>query len=135
MIEQNVPVPQATLDGWARVANRLRFLSGKLHAANVGKPGEDVLSEMAEKSATLTVSLRDAGATPPIGIPSTPVVALAMLDTPASRKLARLLREAVEAAQEVDRERGYDEPVIAGHLEDMAARHEAEAFGAASRFE
>ena len=59
-----------------------------------------------------------AGADKPAHLPPTPETPLVLLDTPANRKFANRLREAMEAAQEVDRERyGEGTDGIAGILQ------------------
>ncbi len=62
-----------------------------------------------------------------------PDVPLEMLDSPANRRLARLLREAYEAAVEVDKERGTWPDGRADGVADLAAAVELEVYGPAGK--
>ena len=86
-------------------------------------------------------SMREASANLPDYLPRPDPVPIHLLDTPAQRRLARALREAYEAAQEVDRERGTldpDEPEdgpVALPIVELLARVEEEVFGPSGRGE
>lgn len=127
-------VPQDRLDAWAKTANRIRrdtLKIGKLMAGGERQAADELATELHIEAAGLLVSLRDAGARMPDGFPSSPNVPLHLLDTPANRRLARALREAYEAAIEVDLERGYGEDGPAEHIGELLGRVEQEVFGPA----
>ena len=88
------------------------------------------LADLETAAAACCVSLEAAGAERPRSLPAPPSVPLALLDTPASRRYARLMREAYEAARAVDHERGYGDDGPADVLEGFAEAAEMDAYGA-----
>lgn len=106
---RNVPVPQEQLDAWARFANQVRvdvFPIQLQIARREYKAADESLTQLHLDAAAALTSMREAGATRPNAAMSPEPVSLELLDTSANRRLAYYLRMAVEAAQEVDRERG-----------------------------
>src|SRR5579872_6041822 len=134
----NVPVPQRTLDQWARFTDEIRFkaldIRSDVACGHREKAREELIGLHLDAAAALS-SMREAGANLPDYLPRPDPVPLDLLDTSANRRLARALREAYEAAQEVDKERGTydpDEPEdgpTALPIVELLARVEEEVFG------
>lgn len=134
-----LPIEQRTLDTWAEFAETVRDTSvrvqvhlakRKLHTADVE------LQILFHAAAAVFVSMQRAGAQTPDCLPPA-AVPLHMLDTPANRRLARALRDAYEAAVEVDRERGTytegepEDGPTAMPIVELLVRVEEECFGPA----
>lgn len=104
-----IPVDEKVLESLAHFADFTRVsalnLWGKANARNQPEAGE--LMQMHMDAAAALVLLRENGAPMSDGLPTPEPVPLHQLDTPANRRLCRALREAFEAAVEVDRERGF----------------------------
>lgn len=140
----NVPVPQDRIDAWARFAETVRCRTSQIRSANargMAQVVEEIANNMHLEAAAALVDMERAGAITPAGLPTPREVPLHLLDTPANRRLARALRDAYEAAVEVDRERGAYTP---GEPEDGPAalpivelliRVEEECYGPAGRGE
>ncbi len=121
------------LTGWNRFAELSRdtAIAARLaYARGDRDKGRLMLQDLEQAAAAASVSLEAAGADRPHGLPKPKSVPLALLDTPQSRRYARLMREAYEAAREVDHERGYGEDGPADVLEGFAEEAERDAFGA-----
>lgn len=121
------------LSAWNRFAQLARntAISARLvYAKGDAEKGRAMLRDLEEAAAAASVSLEAAGADRPQALPPALVVPLALLNTPKSRRYARLMREAYEAAREVDRERGYGDDGQADILEGFAEEAERDAFGA-----
>ena len=122
------------LTAWNRFAELARqtSISARLaFAKGEAQRGRVMLSELAEAAAAASVSMEAAGAALPSGAPQGLQVPLELLNTPASRKYARLMREAYEAAREVDHERGYGDDGPADVLEGFAEAAEMDVCGPA----
>jgi hypothetical protein len=105
-------VDQAALDQAAHLCQKAgreaQFAGQQLHYGNV-EAARARLTSAVEASQTGLRTLLDAGARVkgiPAAAPADPLRALALADTPATRRLLDLLREATAAAEEVDAERG-----------------------------
>ena len=126
-------VSNEKLTAWNRFAELARStaIAARLaYAHGNTDQGVSMLHGLEEAAAATSVSLEAAGADRPQSLPAPMSVPLALLDTPASRKYARLMREAYEAAREVDHERGYGDDGPADVLEGFAEEAERDAFGA-----
>ena len=94
--------------------NGLRTLAAKIkHAGNVamrtyGHGQGERLEEVIHLAAQLETRLDQAGAARPSVLAQPDMIPPSLLDTPANRRKAQALREAYEAALEVDRERYGD---------------------------
>lgn len=139
-----LPVEQRQVDAWTRFANDVRNQAMRIRTMIAGRRLDDAresLLTMHLQAAAAMVSMEEAGGATPGELPPPAAVPLHLLDTPANRRLARCLRDAYEAAVEVDRERGaYTE----GEPEDGPAalpivellwRVEEECYGPAGRGE
>lgn len=124
-------VPQEQLDHWRRLVGEMR---AELNAALfVVRPvSHDYVAAAADVARRLGLDMERAGASPPPDMMPPPDVPLNLLSTDASRRYARLMREAYEAARESDRERGYGDDGPAEMLAGFAAAAERDAFGAVS---
>ncbi len=118
----------------ANFAEKVRAETWRL-SKDYGRDRPDLdarLYSLREAAAGVAVTLRDRyGASPGNGASRPPDVPLELLDTPANRRLARILEEAVEAAKAVDRERGYGDDGPAGVLEMYAEQVRTEVHGPA----
>lgn len=139
-----VPVEQEALDAWARFAEAVRVGALNIRsdvACSRREKAQEALTDLHLQGAAALVSLHAAGALLPAGRRSAEPVPLDLLDTPANRRLARALREAYEAAVEVDRERGTfdpDEPMdgpTAAPIVELLAAVELEVYGPTGRGE
>lgn len=122
------------LTGWNRFAQLARntAIAARLaYAKGDREKGKAMLHDLEQAAAAAAASLEAAGADRPQGLPTPSPVPLALLDTPASRRYARLMREAYEAARAVDRERGFGEDGPADVLEGFAEDAELDAYGPA----
>lgn len=105
----NVPIPQEQLDGWARFADHVRtevFPIQRMIARREYQQADESLTQLHLDAAAALTSLREAGAARPNAVMPPKPVPLELLNTAANRRLAYCLRMALEAAQEVDKERG-----------------------------
>ena len=126
-------VTNEKLTGWNRFAQLARntAIAARLaYAKGERDKGRLMLQDLEQAAAAAAVSLEAAGADRPHGLPEAAPVPLALLDTPKSRRYAKLMREAYEAAREVDQERGYGEDGPADVLEGFAEDAERDAYGA-----
>lgn len=129
-------VPQDKLDAWNRFAELTRntAIAARLaYARGDRDAGKQFLKDLELAAAASSVSMEGAGAGRPRSLPDPQAVPLALLDTPASRRYARLMREAHEAALAVDRERGYGDDGPAATLEGLAEEAEMQVFGPVGR--
>ena len=125
--------PADKLNSWNRFAQLARntaIAARLVYAKGEADKGRAMLRDLEEAAAAASVSLEAAGADRPQSLPAPLSVPLALMDTPKSRKYARLMREAYEAAREVDHERGYGDDGPADVLEGFAEEAERDAFGA-----
>ncbi len=125
-------IPQDKLNGWNRFAELARntAIAARLaYARGDRAKGRAMLADLENAAAVASVDMEAVGADRPQSLPAPVDVPLALLDTPASRKYARLMREAYEAAREVDHERGYGDDGPADILEGFAEAAELDAFG------
>jgi hypothetical protein len=125
-------IPQDDLDALARLAEGIR--SGGLEVVSLILRGKyeqarDKATELHIDGAQILTKLHEAGAMLPSSLPQSDGVPLDLLSTPANRRLAAALREAHEAAREVDQERGYSEHVREQAVEDLLAVVEMEVRG------
>lgn len=96
--------------------NSLRTLAAKIKAAggqamrSVGREQGQHLEDVQQLAAQLETRLDQAGAQRPAFVVTPTAVPLELLDTPANRRYALLLRDAWEAGLAVDRER-YGESI------------------------
>lgn len=131
-------VPQDKLDAWAETVNRIRRdcpKIGKRIAAREYREADELATDLQMTAAALLSEMERAGSARPSSLPPANGVPLHLLDTPANRRLARALREAYEAAQAVDYERGYGEDGPAEHIGELLGRVEQEVFGPAGQGE
>ncbi len=121
------------LSAWNRFAQLARntaIAARLVYAKGDADKGRAMLRDLEEAAATASISLEAAGADRPQALPPPLAVPLALLDTPKSRRYARLMREAYDAARDVDHERGYGDDGPADVLEGFAEEAERDAFGA-----
>lgn len=132
-------VDQAELDDWADVC--LRANTQLLRAEDALRRGEAAAGLASVENAraavwTLKRRLVRAGAQEPGPAVAAPVeTPLHLLDTPANRRYAHALREALEALRAVERERGITDGGASEALEDWLAGVELEVYGPAGRDE
>jgi len=129
-------IEQDKLSAWNRFAELARntAIAARLaYARDDWDKGKQFLKDLEHAAAAASVSMESAGADRPAPLPDPQGVPLALLDTPASRRYARLMREAYEAALAVDRERGYGSDGPAAMLEGLAEEAELDAYGAVGR--
>ena len=103
-------IDQAELDQWACYA--LRASEAVAVATFAAREGDTLRAQEQLRGANddlqrLHAGLQSAGASPPDGAGAPADVPLALLDTPATRRLLAALRAAVGAAEAVDAERGH----------------------------
>jgi hypothetical protein len=136
----NVPIPQDQLDAWARFANHVRtgtFPVQAMLARREYDKADEALTQLHLDAAAALTSLREAGAARVTPTMAPKPVPLELLNTAANRRLAYQLRMALEAAQEVDKERGSfmaDEPYEGPctlPIAERLAKVEQEVFGPA----
>ena len=134
---KSMNVDQNELDRWARFANLIR---GKMMLVNrllvQGKSREigSLSSDLQREAARTLAAMEFAGAAIPDGLPEGEPfsVSLELMTSSANCRLYERLTEALEAAREVDFERGRSRG-WADFLEDRIARVEREVFGAIGR--
>ncbi len=121
------------LTAWNRFAELTRntaIATRLAYARGDRDKGRKFLQDLEQSAAVASVDMEAAGADRPQNLPAPADVPLNLLSTEASRRYARLMREAYEAAREVDRERGYGEDGPAAVLEGFAETADLDAFGA-----
>ena len=133
MSRSGMNVPAEKLTTWNRFAELARNTAIAARLAYAGgdrDKGKALLKTLEEAAAAASVSLEAAGAERPLALPVASTVPLNLLSTDASRRYARLMREAYEAARAVDHERGYGNDGPADLLEGLAEEAELNAYGA-----
>lgn len=134
-------VPHDELDAWA--VRCMNINGAILHALNKVRQPEPTaeqlhsaffqLSEAQAQTAKLWRALERAGATNPIQTPrptsSPKLLMLELLTSPANRRLLDALREVRDAAEAVDRERGYWPDSMAEAFADFVIETEREIYG------
>lgn len=126
-------IPTEKLTAWNRFAELARntAIAARLaYARGERDKGKKFLQDLEQAAAAASVDMEASGADRPRTLPPPADVPLSLLDTPASRRYARLMREAYEAALAVDRERGYGDDGPALVLEGFAEGAELDAYGA-----
>jgi hypothetical protein len=121
------------LTAWNRFTELARntAISARLsYAKGDWTKGRQHLVALEQAAATASVSMEAAGADRPKNLPPPTDVPLALLSTEASRRYARAVRQAYDAALEVDRERGYGNDGPASALAPLVETAELDAFGA-----
>lgn len=121
------------LTAWNRFAELTRntAIAARLaYARGERDKGRKFLQDLEQAAAAASVDMEGAGADRPRNLPPPADVPLNLLSTEASRRYARLMRDAYEAALAVDQERGYGEDGPAAVLEGFAETAELDAFGA-----
>jgi hypothetical protein len=122
---------------WARFADKVRNQAlwlGRLMAAGRLTEARNAASELHLEAARTLTAMENAGAEIPAYLPAMPDVPLEVLTSPANCRLYRALREAAEAAREVDRERGR-EVGWSDFITDKLNRVELEVYGPAGHGE
>lgn len=119
---------QDEIDRWAQFAETVRTTTLSLAPKTV-EPIQSELIRLHLAAALALSGMEEAGASTPQSLPSPESVPLHLLDTPTNRRFALRLREAYEAAREVDQERGYGDDGPADYLADLLARVEIEIYG------
>jgi hypothetical protein len=139
-----VNIPQNELDEWERTAV---FVNGQLNKATGAIGRSDLagarqhIEAAGERNWTARRAMLRCGAANSIqetaarvraqaGLPDRDAVPLELLSSPANRRYARALREAYEALQAVETERGWDSDLSAKLYETLAAV-ELEVYGPA----
>ena len=120
------------LTAWNRFADfaRSTALAARLaYAQGDAGRGRALLQELEQAAAAQSSALEAAGADRPQTLPSPLTVPLDKLSTEASRRYARLMREAYEAARAVDYERDYGDDGPADVLEGFAEAAGMDAYG------
>lgn len=128
---QTIPVEQDQLASWTRYANNMGAQALILRSALAGRHADDIremLMVLHLMSASAVTSLQAVGAKRPDDMEE-PDVPLHLLSTPSSRRLAALLREVVEVAADVNRERGYSSAAVQSQLQALAAAVHLEVYG------
>ncbi len=126
-------IPTEKLTAWNRFAELARntAIAARLaYARGERDKGRKFLQDLEQAAAAASVDMEAAGADRPASLPPPVGVPLALLSTEASRRYARLMREAHAAALAVDRERGYGDDGPAMVLEGFAEAAELDAYGA-----
>lgn len=127
----NVPADKLTTwNRFAELARNTAIAARLAYARGDRDKGKALLKTLEEAAASASVSLEAAGADRPQSLPAPSSVPLELLSTEASRRYARLMREAYEAARAVDHERGYGEDGPADLLEGLAEDAALDAYGA-----
>jgi hypothetical protein len=129
---RNIAVPVEQLAYWARFADLVRRSTFPLQiqiARRQYAEADARLTELNAEASAALASMEKAGAERPRSLLAASEVPLKLLATPANRRLALLLREAVEVAAEVDQERGYSSAVRAQQIEEIAAEVDLEVYG------
>jgi hypothetical protein len=80
----------------------------------------ELLAKVHQANDTLMVELQEAGAVRPFMALVPPEVPLQLVKTAATHRLAQVLREAVAIAQEVDKERAWEEAGLADAIRSLA---------------
>lgn len=126
-------IPTEKLTAWNRFAEMTRntAIAARLaYARGERDKGRKFLQDLEQAAAAASVDMEASGADRPRSLPPPAEVPLALLSTEASRRYARLMREAHAAALAVDVERGYGDDGPALVLEGFAEAAELDAYGA-----
>jgi len=126
-------IPTEKLTAWNRFAELTRntAIAARLaYARGERDKGRKFLQDLEQAAAAASVDMEASGADRPRSLPPPAEVPLALLSTEASRRYARLMREAYAAALDVDRERGYGDDGPALVLEGFAEAAHLDAYGA-----
>ena len=110
MMTQNVPIDQSQLDRTTRTADlavRSVLDAGERLAAGDLVSAEQHVRDANEASQSVYLALVRAGGSAGSGSVAPQALDLALLDTPAARRLLDALQFAVACAQDVDAERGW----------------------------
>jgi hypothetical protein len=127
-------IEQSELDDWVSTCQALGGLVNGLEGqirAGARPAAEQSLTAMRDKLATIERRVIRAGGRSSLVVPDIavqPEIPLELLDTPANRHFARLLREAMQACQDVERERGIADGA-SEVLEDWLVQVEEELHG------
>lgn len=126
----NVTLEKLTIwNQFAQLTRNTAISARVCYARGERQKAAQQLADLEAAAAACCVSLEAAGAERPRSLPAPVSVPLVLLDTPASRRYARLMREAYAAAREVDHERGYGDDGPADVLEGFAEAAEMDVFG------
>ncbi len=126
-------IEQKKLDAWngfAEMARNTAINARLAYARGDRTQGDQSLGALIQAAAAASVSMEAAGAQRPSSRPASKGVPLGLLSTEKSRRYAKLMRAAYEAAREMDHERGYGDDGAADFIEDLALDAEQEACGA-----
>jgi len=129
-------VDQAALDRTAATLHAIhRALFGTLRRGGLRETTAQTIEDTRASAWYALNDLVDAGAADPRtgqgNAPTSGPVPLHLLDAPANRELLRCLLLTMEAAREVDKERGHEGDGFAEVIEHFAARVQTEIYGPA----
>jgi len=117
-------ITRQQLDRWCALAERMRaFTQAAEH--HLQFPGTErvirlLLALVEQANLAILVEMQEVGAVRPYMSLAAPDIPEHLQDTPATKRLARVLREAREAARDVDTERGWIEAGLADAVDDFA---------------
>lgn len=132
-------IEQDQLDGWRAFQERVRMacLNAREDVAHGHTDrAKAALIQTAEEAAHVGTMMERSGAQRPPSLDPPNEVPLTLLDTPANRRLLRVLQEARTAALDVDDERGigrHADGPVSGMVDSLLAEVEAEVLGPAGR--